>query len=77
MRCALHLLWSGKARHNRIAKSVCVKMADAISAHRFDVGLFPAQFEHRMLRQQVGEAIGARLVSRQKPLAFNLDIPFV
>jgi hypothetical protein len=39
-------------------------MADAISAHRFDVGLFPAQFEHRMLRQQVGEAIGARLVSR-------------
>ena len=43
----------------------------------FDVGLFPAQFEHRMLRQKVGEAVGARLVSRQKPLAFNLDIPFV
>ena len=52
-------------------------MADAISAYLFDAELFPAQFEHRMLRQQVGEAIGARLVSRQKPLALNLDIPFV
>ena len=52
-------------------------MAEAISAHFFDAGLFPAQFEHRMLRQKVGEAVGARLVSRQKPLAFNLDIPFV
>jgi hypothetical protein len=39
-------------------------MADAISAHLFDAVLFPAQFEHRMLCQQVGEAIGAGFVSR-------------
>jgi hypothetical protein len=52
-------------------------MVATVSAYLFDVGLFPAQFEHSMLRQQVGEAIGAGLVSRQKPLAFNLNIPFV
>ena len=52
-------------------------MLAAISAYLFDAGLFPAQFEHSMLCQQVGEAIGAGLVSRQKPLAFNLDIPVV
>ena len=52
-------------------------MADAMSPHLFDVGLFSTQFENSMLRQQVGETFTARLVSRQKPLAFNLDIPVV